>query len=113
MVTSWTGRIYLPRLLFPLIDLTTTRKIPLLRPSHTFTLVSPPTHPVGALLYHTYTQAAGFATRLLTSPLDVVKIRAQLQVEAIGSVDAKYHGLMHTVNTILREEGVLAFWKGR
>ena len=50
-------------------------------------------------------QAAGFTTRLLTSPLDVVKIRAQLQVEAVGAPDAKYRGVVHTFKTIMREEG--------
>eukprot|EP00729_Bicosta_minor_P004267 gene4267-23017_t len=55
---------------------------------------------------------AGFATRLVVSPFDVLKIRAQLQVENTAHPDAKYRGTFHAASTMLKEEGVSAFWKG-
>ncbi|XP_044529394.1 mitochondrial thiamine pyrophosphate carrier isoform X2 [Gracilinanus agilis] len=58
--------------------------------------------------------ASGFVTRALISPLDVIKIRFQLQVEHLSSRDphAKYHGILHAARQILKEEGLTAFWKG-
>ncbi|OXB76968.1 UNVERIFIED_CONTAM: hypothetical protein H355_014790 [Colinus virginianus] len=58
--------------------------------------------------------AAGFVTRVLISPLDVIKIRFQLQIEQLSSKTpgAKYHGILQAVRRIFQEEGVLAFWKG-
>uniref|UniRef100_A0A5F8GBV4 Solute carrier family 25 member 19 n=1 Tax=Monodelphis domestica TaxID=13616 RepID=A0A5F8GBV4_MONDO len=58
--------------------------------------------------------AAGLVTRALISPLDVIKIRFQLQVENLSSRDprAKYHGILHAMRQILKEEGLTAFWKG-
>jgi hypothetical protein len=63
---------------------------------------------------------------LFTNPIDVVKIRLQLQGEAkstainktssiSGAAEAatrRAHGLFAMFGVILREEGVLAFWKG-
>ena len=39
-----------------------------------------------------------------------VKIRYQLQIEA--KTDAKYQSIRRAFGTILKEEGVTAFWKG-
>ncbi|XP_062515950.1 mitochondrial thiamine pyrophosphate carrier-like [Corticium candelabrum] len=61
---------------------------------------------------------AGAVTRATVSPLDVLKIRFQLQVEnfrhnrAFQERTPKYRGLLQAVQVILQEEGVRAFWKG-
>lgn len=57
---------------------------------------------------------AGFVTRALISPLDVIKIRFQLQLERVCPSDpnAKYHGILQAAKQILQEEGPRAFWKG-
>uniref|UniRef100_A0A8C5K6H6 Mitochondrial thiamine pyrophosphate carrier n=1 Tax=Jaculus jaculus TaxID=51337 RepID=A0A8C5K6H6_JACJA len=57
---------------------------------------------------------SGFVTRALISPLDVIKIRFQLQIERLSSSDpkAKYHGIFQASKQILKEEGPAAFWKG-
>lgn len=55
--------------------------------------------------------SAGLISRFFVSPLDVVKIRLQLQSHAPGVIP-HYNGILPTVKTILREEGVHAFWKG-
>ncbi len=44
---------------------------------------------------------------MFTAPLDVVKIRLQLQVSG-----DKYDGILQTMRLIAKEEGVLALWKG-
>jgi len=54
--------------------------------------------------------ASGAITRLLCQPLDVAKIRLQLQVE-VGAL-RKYNNLVHLLYTIPKEEGLLALWKG-
>ncbi|NXN33130.1 TPC protein, partial [Nycticryphes semicollaris] len=58
--------------------------------------------------------ASGFVTRVLVSPLDVIKIRFQLQIEQLSSRSpgAKYHGILQAVQRIFQEEGLRAFWKG-
>ncbi|NXY83436.1 TPC protein, partial [Alcedo cyanopectus] len=58
--------------------------------------------------------ASGFVTRVLISPLDVIKIRFQLQIEQLSSRNpgAKYHGIWQAVQRIFQEEGLVAFWKG-
>ncbi len=53
---------------------------------------------------------SGVITRSVVQPLDVFKIRHQLQVEAKSL--AKYQSLTGTFKTILKEEGMSAFWKG-
>ncbi len=75
---------------------------------------------------------SGGVTRLVASPLDVLKIRFQLQQEpikvrgwpltqpgpSIPSVcvfiqtggGSKYSGVLSATRTILKEEGVSAFW---
>ncbi|KAF3448995.1 hypothetical protein FNV43_RR09719 [Rhamnella rubrinervis] len=58
--------------------------------------------------------AACFA-EICTIPLDTAKVRLQLQKKAVAG-DAvtlpKYRGLLGTVGTIAREEGLTALWKG-
>jgi solute carrier family 25 uncoupling protein 8/9 len=53
--------------------------------------------------------------QFFTLPLDTAKIKLQLQKKA-AAVDGvgtpKYSGLLGTVATIAREEGLSALWKG-
>lgn len=53
---------------------------------------------------------AGTITSLLTNPIWLVKTRLQLQRDA-GAVGA-YHGSIHAVRSILREEGVRGLYRG-
>lgn len=53
--------------------------------------------------------ASGVVTRAICQPLDVFKIRMQLQSEVNGG---KYRGLSHLAVTLPREEGLAALWKG-
>ncbi|KAK2507360.1 hypothetical protein MC885_012706 [Smutsia gigantea] len=57
---------------------------------------------------------SGLVTRVQISPLDVIKIRFQLQIERLSRSDpnAKYHGILQAGRQILQEEGPTAFWKG-
>ncbi|VTJ91675.1 Hypothetical predicted protein, partial [Marmota monax] len=57
---------------------------------------------------------SGLITRALISPLDVIKIRFQLQIERLSRSDpnAKYYGILQAGRQILQEEGPTAFWKG-
>ncbi|CAL9765149.1 unnamed protein product [Musa acuminata subsp. burmannicoides] len=57
--------------------------------------------------------AACFA-ELCTIPLDTAKVRLQLQKKAAADAMAmpKYRGMLGTVATIAREEGMTALWKG-
>ncbi|VDP42459.1 unnamed protein product [Echinostoma caproni] len=56
---------------------------------------------------------SGFVSRAIAQPLDVVKIRFQLQVEPISASDSsKYHGFAQAIRCINKEEGAFAFWKG-
>jgi solute carrier family 25 (mitochondrial thiamine pyrophosphate transporter), member 19 len=50
----------------------------------------------------------GFTTRLLTAPLDLVKIRLQLQDNQF----VKYKNTIDTFTKVIREEGVFGLWKG-
>nr|XP_061805524.1 mitochondrial thiamine pyrophosphate carrier-like [Nerophis lumbriciformis] len=58
--------------------------------------------------------AAGTVTRALISPLDVIKIRFQLQIESLSSTTpgGKYWGILQAALRIHSEEGLAAFWKG-
>ncbi|KAJ6750244.1 hypothetical protein OIU85_000842 [Salix viminalis] len=58
--------------------------------------------------------AACFA-EICTIPLDTAKVRLQLQKSAVagdGMAMPKYKGMLGTVSTIAREEGLAALWKG-
>lgn len=57
---------------------------------------------------------SGFISRMCVQPLDVVKIRFQLQVEPIADTGTrgKYRGIAQATRCILNEEGIAAFWKG-
>jgi solute carrier family 25 thiamine pyrophosphate transporter 19 len=55
---------------------------------------------------------SGAISRFLVGPLDVVKIRFQVQLEPIGLETAltrrppHYHGFLHAFRTIVAEEGI-------
>ncbi|KAI8908853.1 mitochondrial carrier domain-containing protein [Powellomyces hirtus] len=61
---------------------------------------------------------AGVVSRFVIAPLDVIKIRFQLQTDVIGMtgrVDAsqsKYRGVFQSCGRILHEEGYRGLWKG-
>lgn len=53
--------------------------------------------------------------QICTIPLDTAKVRLQLQKNVVAGDAAslpKYRGLLGTVATIGREEGLAALWKG-
>eukprot|EP01133_Synstelium_polycarpum_P012401 gene12401-14553_t len=54
---------------------------------------------------------SGAITRFIVAPLDVVKIRLQLQSTPAGSVP-KYTGISQAFSRIFREEGLRALWRG-
>jgi solute carrier family 25 thiamine pyrophosphate transporter 19 len=60
--------------------------------------------------------AAGTTARLVIAPMDVVKIRLQLQQHhhhhSASSTKIKYQGTWQTLKRIVGEEGLLALWKG-
>ncbi|KAF7992602.1 hypothetical protein HCN44_004946 [Aphidius gifuensis] len=57
--------------------------------------------------------ASGFMTRFICQPLDVIKIRFQLQVEPISHRHSgKYRSFFHAAVTMFHEEGVSSLWKG-
>ena len=59
--------------------------------------------------------ASGMICRTIAQPLDVIKIRFQLQIEPISKSAihaSKYTGISHTIRVMLREEGIRSFWKG-
>lgn len=59
--------------------------------------------------------AGGFAgafARGAVSPLDVLKIRYQLQRTAEGVARPHYGSLLSATRTIVREEGLRALWRG-
>jgi len=68
---------------------------------------------------------SGGISRTVTSPLDVIKIRFQVQLEPTSSwallrkdlasataAASKYTGMLQATKDILREEGVQGFWRG-
>lgn len=56
---------------------------------------------------------SGAVSRVLFQPLDVLKVRFQLQIEPIQRQDSsKYWGMYQATRTIIKEEGVRALWKG-
>ena len=59
---------------------------------------------------------SGFITRLVLQPLDVFKIRFQLQIEPTVSrkniSKGFYHGMFQSVSHIVKNEGARSLWKG-
>ena len=60
---------------------------------------------------------SGVTTRFVVAPLDVVKIRLQLQViaksrHAEDRSRTRYHGILQSLRLIAREEGTRSLWKG-
>ncbi|XP_014214384.1 mitochondrial thiamine pyrophosphate carrier-like [Copidosoma floridanum] len=64
--------------------------------------------------YHAIAGAvSGCLTRFICQPLDVVKIRFQLQVEPIKKgTTSKYQSMLQTFRLISKEESIYALWKG-
>ncbi|EGE78460.1 mitochondrial thiamine pyrophosphate transporter [Blastomyces dermatitidis] len=63
--------------------------------------------------------AAGLVSRFCIAPLDVVKIRLQLQIHSLSDPlshrDIKgpvYKGTLSTLKSIFRDEGITGLWKG-
>ncbi|XP_075978796.1 mitochondrial thiamine pyrophosphate carrier-like [Anticarsia gemmatalis] len=54
---------------------------------------------------------AGAFTRAVAQPLDVVKIRFQLQIEPIKN-GSRYTSMLQAVAAIVKEEGVATLWSG-
>lgn len=74
-----------------------------------------------ALIDATAGAIAGGISRTVTSPLDVIKIRFQVQLEPTYSWDlvrrnmtatSKYTGMLQATKDIFREEGLPGFWRG-
>lgn len=64
---------------------------------------------------------SGAISRTVTSPLDVIKIRFQVQLEPTSSwtslhrdlsKPSKYTGMFQATKDIFREEGIRGFWRG-
>ncbi|KAK8548725.1 hypothetical protein V6N13_054498 [Hibiscus sabdariffa] len=74
-----------------------------------------------ALLDATAGAISGGISRTVTSPLDVIKIRFQVQLEPTSSWalirkdlsgSSKYTGMFQATKEIFREEGLPGFWRG-
>lgn len=52
---------------------------------------------------------SGVITRSMTNPLDVVKVRAQLQKKAISNPNRQWFQI---TRTIIKETGVKSLWRG-
>ncbi|KAE8143413.1 mitochondrial thiamine pyrophosphate carrier 1 [Aspergillus pseudotamarii] len=62
---------------------------------------------------------AGLVSRFCVAPLDVVKIRLQLQIHSLSDPSSHqnikgpiYKGTLPTIRSIFREEGITGLWKG-
>jgi len=55
---------------------------------------------------------AGLVSRFCIAPLDVIKIRLQLQTHAFGPTWLENRGAFPIIKIILREEGFRGFWRG-
>ncbi|XP_021905032.1 mitochondrial thiamine diphosphate carrier 2-like [Carica papaya] len=74
-----------------------------------------------AVINATAGAVAGAISRTVTSPLDVIKIRFQVQLEPTSSWallqrnlsgPSKYTGMFQATKNIFREEGLTGFWRG-
>ncbi|CAK9158800.1 unnamed protein product [Ilex paraguariensis] len=74
-----------------------------------------------ALIHSSAGAFAGAVSRIVTSPLDVIKIRFQVQLEPTSSWAllrndvygvSKYTGMVQATKDIFREEGLRGFWRG-
>ncbi|XP_010259669.1 PREDICTED: mitochondrial thiamine pyrophosphate carrier-like isoform X2 [Nelumbo nucifera] len=74
-----------------------------------------------ALIDSTAGVISGGISRTITSPLDVIKIRFQVQLEPTSSWallhrdlygTSKYTGILQATKDIFREEGLPGFWRG-
>lgn len=79
-----------------------------------------------AVLDATAGAVAGCVQRLVVAPLDVIKIRFQVQIEPVGKAlqqgaaaaaaavpgRSKYTSIWQAANTIVKEEGIQALWRG-
>ncbi|CAG4950765.1 unnamed protein product [Colias eurytheme] len=54
---------------------------------------------------------SGAVTRAIAQPLDVLKIRFQLQLEPIRN-GSKYSSVLQAVSSIVKEEGISTLWSG-
>uniref|UniRef100_A0A2P2K0E5 Mitochondrial thiamine pyrophosphate carrier n=1 Tax=Rhizophora mucronata TaxID=61149 RepID=A0A2P2K0E5_RHIMU len=80
-----------------------------------------PGHFKQAVLEATAGAIAGGISRTVTSPLDVIKIRFQVQLEPTSTWallhrnmhgPSKYTGMLQATKDIFREEGFAGFWRG-
>ncbi|XP_060062866.1 mitochondrial thiamine pyrophosphate carrier-like [Ylistrum balloti] len=56
---------------------------------------------------------SGAVSRVMFQPLDVLKVRFQLQIEPIQPKNSsKYWGMYQATRTIIKEESLRALWKG-
>ncbi|XP_017070206.1 mitochondrial thiamine pyrophosphate carrier [Drosophila eugracilis] len=56
---------------------------------------------------------AGAVSRTITQPLDVLKIRFQMQVEPLTNhIDSKYRGIIHAFKSVYAEEGMRGMFRG-
>lgn len=75
----------------------------------------------GPLIHATAGAISGAVSRTVTSPLDVIKIRFQVQLEPTSqrallhrnaNGPSKYTGMLQATKDIFREEGLRGFWRG-
>jgi len=55
---------------------------------------------------------AGLISRFVIAPLDVIKIRLQVQCWQTSPEPSKYVGIVRSARMIARQEGLKGFWKG-
>lgn len=69
---------------------------------------------LSSLQYGFCGSVSGMVTRLLVQPLDVLKIRFQLQIEPTSKsiTSGKYSGVWQAFKLIYKEEGFASLWKG-
>jgi hypothetical protein len=70
--------------------------------------------PVRMPIWKTFTCSA-IATctaEIATLPIDTAKVRLQIQGSPIAGAKLKYSGMLGTMGTIVKEEGVAALWAG-